>query len=72
MAAGPVELLNFKTELFDSIGVKKPTLKLTNSGKRESSNGELEFVNFMQVQGWGESDRKLLRHWIRSQKLEAV
>ena len=72
MVGAPVEQLSFKTALFEAIGVKNPTLKLTNSGRRESATGEPEFVNFVQVQGWGESDRKLLRHWIRSQKLEVV
>ncbi len=74
MTVGPVERLSFVTPLFDAIGVRKPMLKLTNTGKREASGGggETEFVNFVQVQGWGEDDRKLLRHWIRNRKLEVL
>jgi DNA-binding NtrC family response regulator len=59
----------FSTPLFSDIGVRDPGLRARNSGKTAASG---EPINHFQIQGWSESDRKLLRHWIRARKLEAL
>jgi DNA-binding response OmpR family regulator len=71
-ALTPVERIRFVTALFQEIGVKSPTLKLTNTGRVENSRGQTELINFIQVQGWEESDRKLIRHSIKNNRLEAI
>ncbi len=64
-----VPLGSFETPLFSQIGVSEPSLRASNAARVPASG---EPVNYFQVQGWSESDRKMLRHWIRARRLEAI
>ncbi|MBI4127937.1 MAG: response regulator [Parcubacteria group bacterium] len=72
ISAGPYEGINYRTELFDAIGVKPPALHLINSGITQMGSDRVAFRNYFQMRGWNETELRELRKWIRKNRFETL